>query len=193
MSDDDRARNTWTLPPPRAVTVTENEWIPLEDGTRLAARLWMPEDALRIPVPVVLEYIPYRKRDLTRALDDAWGAQLAQYGFAYARVDIRGTGDSEGVLLDEYLPQEQHDAAQVIAWLARQPWSNGSVGMRGISWGGFSPLQTAAIAPLALKAALVFCVFRQSLHRRRPLYRRRIGILQFQLGQCISERDDRAA
>lgn len=157
MSDDDRARNTWNLPPARVITVTENQWIPLEDGTRLAARLWMPEGALRAPVPAVLEYIPYRKRDLTRAIDDVWGAQLAQYGFAYARVDIRGTGDSEGVLLDEYLAQEQHDAAQVIAWLAGQPWSNGSVGMRGISWGGFSALQTAATAPPALKAALVFC------------------------------------
>ena len=85
------------------------------------------------------------------------GAQFAQYGFAYARVDIRGSGDSEGVLLDEYLPQEQHDAAQVIAWLACQRWSNGSIGMRGISWGGFSALQTAATAPSALKATLVFC------------------------------------
>ncbi|MFZ0659718.1 MAG: CocE/NonD family hydrolase [Candidatus Binataceae bacterium] len=157
MSVDDRAPSTWTLPPTRAVTIIENEWIALEDGTRLAARLWMPADALRAPVPVVLEYIPYRKRDLTRALDDAWGTQFAQYGFAYARVDIRGSGDSEGVLLDEYLPQEQDDAAQAIAWLARQPWSNGSVGMRGISWGGFSTLQTAATAPPALRGALVFC------------------------------------
>jgi predicted acyl esterase len=157
MSVDDRNVDNWTLPPTRPVTVTENEWIPLEDGTRLAARLWMPADALRAPVPVVLEYIPYRKRDLTRAVDDAWGTQFAQYGFAYVRVDIRGSGDSEGVLLDEYLPQEQHDAAEVIAWLAGQPWSNGAVGMRGISWGGFSALQTAADAPSALKALMAFC------------------------------------
>ena len=60
------------------------------------------------------------------------------YGFAFVRVDIRGTGDSDGVLLGEYLQQEQDDALEVIAWLARQPWSNGSVGMRGISWGGFN-------------------------------------------------------
>jgi putative CocE/NonD family hydrolase len=156
-SEDPVAENPWKLPDTLPVTVIENAWIPLEDGTRLAARIWMPEDAIRAPVPAVLEYIPYRKRDLTRALDDAWGLQFAQYGFAYARVDIRGTGDSEGVLLDEYLPQEQKDAAEVIAWLARQRWSTGAIGMRGISWGGFSTLQTAAIAPPALKAALAFC------------------------------------
>ena len=107
MPIDDTAPIAWTLPPTRAVTVIENEWIPLGDGTRLAARLWMPQDALRTPVPAVLEYIPYRKRDLTRALDDAWGVQFAQYGFAYVRVDIRGSGDSEGVLLDEYLPRNR--------------------------------------------------------------------------------------
>ncbi|MHB8381717.1 MAG: CocE/NonD family hydrolase [Candidatus Binataceae bacterium] len=158
MTVNESAPNTsWTLPPMRAISVIENEWISLTDGTRLAVRLWIPENALRAPVPAVLEYIPYRKRDLTRFLDDAWGAQFARYGFAYARVDIRGTGDSDGILLDEYLPQEQADAAQVIAWLARPPRSNGSVGMRGISWGGFSTLQTAATAPPALKAALAFC------------------------------------
>ena len=156
-SKDSGSTPAWSLPRTRAVTVTENVWIPLEDGTRLAARIWMPEDALLDPVPAVLEYIPYRKRDLTRALDDTWGFQFAQYGFAYARVDIRGSGDSEGILIDEYLPQEQKDAAEVIAWLARQPWSTGAVGMRGISWGGFATMQTAATAPQALKAVLAFC------------------------------------
>ena len=82
---------------------------------------------------------------------------LVPYGFAFARVDIRGSGDSDGVLLGEYLQQEQDDALEVIAWLARQPWSNGAVGMRGISWGGFSSLQAAALAPPALKAIIPQC------------------------------------
>jgi putative CocE/NonD family hydrolase len=102
----------------------------------LSARLWLPGGAGETRVPVVWEYIPYRKRDLYRSHDDLWGQELAQYGIAFARVDARGSGDSQGILVDEYLDQELNDGVEVIAWLARQPWSNGSVGMRGISWGG---------------------------------------------------------
>jgi uncharacterized protein len=144
----------WQLPPKRAVRVVENEWISMQDGARLGARLWIPEDADRTPVPVVLEYIPYRKRDAYRGRDNRWGPQLAQYGIAYARVDVRGSGDSDGVIVDEYAPPELNDGVAVIAWLARQPWSNGSVGMRGISWGGINTLQVAALAPPELKAIM---------------------------------------
>jgi len=147
----------WQLPEKNAVEVIENEWIVLKDGTRLGARLWLPVAASTAPVPVVWEYIPYRKRDFTRSWDDAWGHQLAQYGVAYARVDARGSGDSSGVLVDEYLEQELDDGVEVIGWLARQPWSNGNVGMRGISWGGINTLQVAAKAPPQLKAIMPMC------------------------------------
>jgi uncharacterized protein len=85
----------WQLPAKRSVRVVENEWTPMSDGARLGARLWIPEGAERTPVPVVLEYIPYRKRDAYRPRDNRWGPQLAQYGIAYARVDVRG-GSSSG-------------------------------------------------------------------------------------------------
>jgi putative CocE/NonD family hydrolase len=147
----------WMLPTAGPVEVIENEWIVLADGERLAAQLWLPRSASQRPAPVVLEYIPYRKRDQYRAYDQYWGQQLARFGIAYARVDVRGTGDSSGVLTDEYLPREQADALEVIAWLAEQPWSNGAVGMRGVSWGGFSTLQAAALAPPALKAIMPMC------------------------------------
>jgi uncharacterized protein len=147
----------WTLPPKNAVEVVDNEWIVLKDGTRLSARLWLPAGARQTPTPVVWEYIPYRKRDLTRMWDDAWGHELAQYGVTYARVDARGSGDSEGVLVDEYLDQELSDGVEVIDWLSRQPWSNGNVGMRGISWGGINTLQIAARAPPQLKAIMPMC------------------------------------
>src|SRR5580658_7727285 len=144
----------WALPSKRAVRVIENTWIPMPDGARLAARLWIPEGAEKAAVPVVLEYIPYRMRDAYRHRDDRWGNQLAQYGIAYARVDVRGSGDSDGVIVDEYAPPELNDGVAVIAWLARQAWSNGSVGMRGISWGGINTLQIAAMAPPELKAIM---------------------------------------
>lgn len=147
----------WRLPPKGAVQTIENEWIDLKDGTRLSARIWLPESATVTPAPVVWEYIPYRKRDFYRAHDNAWGQELAQYGIIFARVDARGSGDSEGILIDEYADQELNDGVEVIAWLARQPWSNGAVGMRGISWGGINTLQIAALAPPALKAIMPMC------------------------------------
>ena len=142
---------------PGAVRALEPVWIEVSGGLRLSARLWLPADVETRPAPAVLEYIPYRTRDSYRAVDDHWGPQLAARGIAFARVDIRGSGDSDGLLLDEYLASEQQDALDVIAWLARQPWCNGKVGMRGISWGGFATLQVAALRPPALKAIMPMC------------------------------------
>ena len=131
--------------------------IPLPDGTRLSARVWRPVDADTNPVPVILEYLPYRKRDGTVARDALTHPYFAKRGYACVRVDIRGNGDSEGVMKDEYTPTELTDCVDVIAWLAAQPWCSGTVGMMGISWGGFNGLQVAALAPPALKAVITLC------------------------------------
>jgi putative CocE/NonD family hydrolase len=139
---------------PHKIREIENTWIPMPDGARLAARLWLPEDAEAHPVPAVLEYIPYRKDDGTAVFDSRRHPYLAGHGYASVRVDMRGSGDSDGILYDEYLPQEQLDAVEVIAWLAKQPWCTGAVGMYGISWGGFNCLQVAAHRPPALKAII---------------------------------------
>lgn len=141
----------------RKVREIELEWIPMSDGTRLAARLFLPEDAEAHPVPAILEYIPYRRRDSYRAGDNLHHSWFAEQGYACLRVDVRGTGDSAGVIRDEYLKQEQDDALEVIDWIARQPWCTGKVGMMGISWGGFNSLQVAALRPAALKAILTVC------------------------------------
>lgn len=142
---------------PRKVREIENIWIPLSDGTRLAARMWLPEDAEETPVPALLEYLPYRKRDGTHVRDALTHPYFAGHGYASIRVDMRGSGDSDGVLLDEYLKQEQDDALEVIAWIAEQKWCTGKVGMFGISWGGFNALQVAARKPPALKAIVTIC------------------------------------
>lgn len=142
---------------PHKVQVWENVWIPMSDGTHLAARIWLPENAEAQPVPAVLEYIPYRKRDSTRARDDLHHSYFAGHGYAGVRVDLRGSGDSEGLLEDEYLQQELDDGVEVIAWLARQSWCSGEVGMIGISWGGFNGLQIAAMRPPELKAVISVC------------------------------------
>lgn len=142
---------------PNAVREIEHCWIPLADGTRLAARLWIPEGAEANPVPAILEFIPYRKRDFYRAVDEAIHPYFAGHGYACVRVDIRGCGDSEGVLRDEYLSKEQDDALEILRWIVSQPWCSGSVGMMGISWGGFNSLQVAARRPPELKAVITVC------------------------------------
>ena len=134
----------------------EQAWIPMKDGVRLAATLYMPDGAKPgEKFPALLEYLPYRKDDGTAAGDYPKHSYFARRGYVGVRVDIRGFGASEGVPPErEYSEQEQEDGEQVIAWLAKQPWSNGKVGMFGISWGGFTALQMAMRHPPALMAIL---------------------------------------
>jgi uncharacterized protein len=135
--------------------VVEECWIPAEDGTRLHARIWRPKDSS--PVPALLEYLPYRKGDWTAPRDAQRHPWYAGHGYASVRVDLRGSGNSEGVMLDEYTDTELSDAIAVIDWLATRPWCNGKVGMFGISWGGFNALQVAALRPEPLKAIVTVC------------------------------------
>jgi uncharacterized protein len=142
---------------PRKTKEIENLWITMPDGVKLAARMFIPVDAEKNPVPALLEYLPYRKRDGTHVRDALTHPYLAGHGYASIRVDMRGNGDSEGLMEDEYTKQEQDDALEVIAWAARQKWCTGKVGMFGISWGGFNALQVASRQPPALKAIVTIC------------------------------------
>jgi putative CocE/NonD family hydrolase len=131
--------------------------IEMPDGCRLSARVWRPTDATESPVPAILEFLPYRKRDGTTVRDALTHPWFAERGYACIRVDMRGNGDSEGLMEDEYTQQELDDAVATIHWLAQQPWCTGSVGMMGISWGGFNALQVAALHPEPLKAIITLC------------------------------------
>ena len=142
---------------PRQVREIENLFITLSDGCRLAARIWLPADAEQNPVPAILEYLPYRKRDGTAERDHLTHPYFAGNGYACIRVDMRGSGESDGLLDDEYLKQEQDDCLEVMDWIAAQPWCTGSIGMIGISWGGFNGLQVAARRPPELKAVISLC------------------------------------
>ncbi len=144
----------------------EQAWIPMKDGVRLAATLYMPDGAKPgEKFPALLEYLPYRKDDGTAAGDYPKHTYFARRGYVSVRVDIRGFGASEGVPPErEYSEQEQTDGEQVIAWLASQPWSNGNVGMFGISWGGFTALQMAMRHPPALKAIIAICATAELFH-----------------------------
>ncbi|KIW95500.1 uncharacterized protein Z519_04085 [Cladophialophora bantiana CBS 173.52] len=142
---------------PMPIHIHEHDEIRLSDNTVLSAMVWLPEDATINPVPAILEYLPYRKRDGTAERDSLNHSYVASYGYACVRVDMRGSGDSEGILLGEYLKQEQDDALEILQWIATQDWCSGSIGMIGISWGGFNGLQVAARRPPQLKAVISLC------------------------------------
>jgi putative CocE/NonD family hydrolase len=127
----------------------------MSDGAKLAATIWLPKDAQENPVPAILEYIPYRKNDFTAIRDSARHPYFEGHGYASIRVDIRGSGDSDGILLDEYLKQEQDDELEVFDWIVKQSWSTGSIGIFGKSWGGFNGLQVAARQHPDLKAIII--------------------------------------
>ncbi|KAM0365358.1 hypothetical protein HYE67_003164 [Fusarium culmorum] len=131
--------------------------ITLSDGVVLSAMIWLPKDAESYPVPAILEYLPYRKSDMTAVRDAMNHPYVAAHGYACVRVDMRGTGDSQGLLLGEYLKQEQDDALEILKWIAAQKWCTGSIGMIGISWGGFNGLQVAARRPPELRAVITMC------------------------------------
>jgi putative CocE/NonD family hydrolase len=126
--------------------------IPMRDGVRLAADIYAPDtgddpDGLPTPaLPIVMDYIPYRKDEVDPAVMRHY-LELPRHGYAVARVDIRGTGGSEGHAVDEYVAQEQEDGYDAIEWLAAQPWCDGHVNMMGISYGGFTALQVATLQP----------------------------------------------
>jgi hypothetical protein len=124
-------------------------WIPLSDGVRLAARLWLPDE---LPAPALLEALPYRMDDLTASYASEYERLCREGGLAVARVDLRGTGSSEGLAGDEYPPEERADLLEVIAWLAAAEWSSGRVGMYGTSYSGFNAIQLAIERPPALAA-----------------------------------------
>src|SRR5699024_6319777 len=142
---------------PREIEKWEHVWIPMSDGAKLAATIWLPTDAEKHPVPAILEYLPYRKDDFTAIRDSARHPYFAGHGYASIRVDIRGSGNSDGYLPDEYLKQEQDDVLEVFDWIEKQSWSTGSIGMFGKSWGGFNSLQAAARQHPALKAIITLC------------------------------------
>lgn len=132
------------------MAATEDVFVTMRDAVRLAATLYLP--AVPEPWPALIEALPYRKDDLTAHYRPEYHRFADEFGYLVCRVDVRGTGSSEGTSTGEYTREELQDLAEVIGWLAGRPWSNGNVGMYGTSWSGFNALQTAMLRPPALKA-----------------------------------------
>ncbi len=138
--------------PEYPVRVDRRVFVPMDDGARIALTVYLPDTDEDGPFPAVVESLPYRKDDAFYSADWPTYAYLAQRGFAGVRIDIRGTGASTGIIEDEYSTREMSDTLRVFDWLEEQEWCSGDLGMWGVSWGGFSALQTAMLRPPQLKA-----------------------------------------
>ena len=145
-------------------------FITVADGTRLAAQLWLPEER---PAPVVIEALPYRMDDLTSAYASEYERLCEEGGLAVCRLDIRGTGSSEGIATDEYTAAELDDICQVIAWLAEQDWSNGRVGHVRHLVVGVQLAPGRVPSPARAPRDRADLRLGRPLHRRRPLHGRR--------------------
>ncbi|MFI5291240.1 MAG: CocE/NonD family hydrolase [Candidatus Limnocylindrales bacterium] len=135
---------------PWPVTVDAHVRIRMADGVHVAATIHRPD--LPGTFPALLEPVPYRKDDWLIPGHAPIHAAFAASGYVSVLLDIRGTGSSEGIAEDEYTEAEMTDNLAVLAWLREQPWCDGTLGMFGISWGGFAALQAAMRRPPGLKA-----------------------------------------
>jgi putative CocE/NonD family hydrolase len=148
--------------PSHEVAVDWDIRIPARDGVQLSANIWRPlprsaddadgADGPHPRFPAILEMIPYGKDNWRRAADMTRGEWFAARGYALCRVDVRGTGSSGGIALDEYTADETRDGYDAVEWLAAQPWCDGAIAMWGISYGGFTAIQVAAMRPPHLRA-----------------------------------------
>jgi putative CocE/NonD family hydrolase len=142
-------------PPRHDVTTEWDVRIRVRDGIELSANIWRPipgPGSAGARVPAILELIPYGKDNWRRNADVGHGEYFARRGYAFCRVDVRGTGSSGGVALDEYTEDETRDGFECVEWLARQDWCDGNVAMWGISYGGFTSIQVAKLRPPHLRA-----------------------------------------
>ena len=176
MTDPDETHGRPASEPRHEVETVWDARIPARDGVELSANLWLPRpvagSAPAERFPAVLEMIPYGKDNWRRNADVARGTYLARRGYALCRVDVRGTGSSGGVALDEYTEAETLDGYDAVEWLAAQPWCDGAVGMWGISYGAFTSIQVAKLRPPHLRAIVPVHGHRRPLPERRPLHRR---------------------
>jgi putative CocE/NonD family hydrolase len=160
MTDSDETHGRGASEPRYEVETVWDARIPGRDGVELSANLWLPRPtagvgpgpALAERFPAILEMIPYGKDNWRRNADVARGTYLARRGYGFCRVDVRGTGSSGGVALDEYTEAETLDGYDAVEWLAAQPWCDGAIGMWGISYGAFTSIQVAKLRPPHLRA-----------------------------------------
>lgn len=127
-----------------------NVLVPLADGTTLAADLRLPDAPG--PFPALVSFYPYHKDDLMGFAFDYAHRYFAEHGYAHVLADFRGLGGSSGIATEAMSFAEAADGAELVEWVAAQPWCDGAVGMWGGSYGGITSFQTASLRPPHLRA-----------------------------------------
>jgi hypothetical protein len=139
-----------------AATVQDQGYIPMADGTQLEYTVELPAATGRFPV--AMAYAGYCEGSTPLTCNDATNAPaLLAAGYAVLGVSIRGTSCSTGTF-DPFTSEEWSDGAAAIEWAARQPWSNGHIGMFGDSFPGITQLGVAGLRPPHLDAIAPFQV-----------------------------------
>lgn len=196
------------------VVVDRDVLVPMPDGVTLGGDIYRPETPGRYPV--ILGISPYNKHLQSAPMRPVGFTPKRGYmetgdpnffvrrGYVHAVINVRGTGDSGGYFQYNN-PQELDDVAEVIAWLAKQPWSDGNVGIFGVSYfaklakgvaaRGGSPDLKAIFAPYAandwyrhvwyhggIVSARFLSHWRYSPHnlRYRSLVKERVGEEEYQ-------------
>ncbi|MEA2418279.1 MAG: uncharacterized protein QOE60_485 [Thermoleophilaceae bacterium] len=140
--------------------------VPLRDGTQIVADVFLPDD--EGPHPTLVALSPYGKEIQSldvppqpptspvyaREIEAGDPRFLTAHGYAHVIADERGIGKSGGTYRGWMSPQEAEDGYDVVEWAAAQPWSDGGVGMVGVSYYGAIQLAVAALAPPSLRAIM---------------------------------------
>ena len=134
-------------------------YVPMPDGVRLAVNVWLPAGTTAgARLPTVLETDRYwRARAYTGGIKDNPNYQIAlpwnRRGYAYVFADLRGTGASFGTLTAELGSVMIADVGSLADWIAAQPWSNGRVGVTGVSYSGDTAMLSLALRNPHITAA----------------------------------------
>jgi len=139
-----------------AATVQQQGYIPMADGTQLEYTVDLPAGTGRFPVAMVYDGYCEGTGALT-CNDPTSASALLAAGYAVLGVSIRGTSCSTGTF-DAFTAPEWSDGAAAVEWAARQPWSNGHVGMLGDSFPGITQVGVAGLRPRHLDAIAPFQV-----------------------------------
>jgi uncharacterized protein len=133
------------------VRLVRNVLIALSDGVTLAADLHLPQSPG--PHPTLISFYPYRKDDVIGSFSAYTRRWFAERGYAHLLVDVRGYGGSEGRRAESFHPlPESLDAGEVVEWAAAQEWSDGAIGVWGVSYGGLMALAAGVASPPHLRA-----------------------------------------
>ena len=140
-------------------TTCEQTQVAMRDGIKLTTRIHRPEDSDTKQYPVIVSRTPYARwlgfdcyplskiEDIPDTIPD-----YVSSGYVYVEQAIRGSYTSEGDIPRLIHAEQQNDSYDTVEWAARQPWSNGAVGLAGGSGVGVSATQGALAAPPSLKA-----------------------------------------